>query len=533
MSAYLVATLLFAAMFFRGCDSKVVVVPVPPDKAMPAEGVIYALPNTVARLQVKVDKTVRSGARFAPYAAIFAPDGDPVCKEEKCAEENEKTYSLQQGTTFATYGEPDPTNVFLVKFTGKRTVDQSLSMTWNEVGLISAASASVTNRTGDVILSGLKLAAGLGTKAAFGAALANEAKANVDVKRKCQKDPSATNTDEWVIETIWQNATSPSDATLIGNYCAIKKEDRDNPAKFPPQNTPLGSGEKVVDPVTKVETDYTYGDLLKDAVKAYMTNVAPLIATRQTILTGGSLSSEPATLLSHIETEINQQLTILYLGMKRTLTWEGALDVRSLAEGVPLAVLRIDPKYGICLGNSEVSPDSKPIPGDKFNILPAGQCAAAAPVNLTLDFYPVRSKQLFTKITDITTGERSFRYRIPAQVRARLEDSNKVYGSGVFSVAQLGTVISLPANRHSKTLSYDLAFIESTGGLKTFKLGTTGGLDTATVDALSGIGGTLIDASKKNDEVNRLTRQQQLLKLQDDICTIQKKYGLPCTVQPQ
>lgn len=529
MLGYKIATLLFAAMLFRGCDSKVVVVPVPPNTSTPAEGVIYALPNTVARLQVKIDKTVRSGARYAPYAAIFAPDGDPVCKEQKCTDENEKTYSLQQGTTFATYGEPDPNNVFLVKFSGKRTVDQSLSMTWNEVGLISATSASVTNRTGDVILSGLKLAAGLGTKAAFGADLASIARAKPEVKRKCLSEPS--DTDEWVID-ILKDATSPSDARLIGNYCAIDKDVRD---KFAPPDTPLGGGEIFVDSETKVERPYTYGDLLKDAVKAYVNNVAPLIATRLTILTGGSLSSEPATLLSHIEAEINQQLTILYLGTKKTLTWEGTLDVRRLEVSTPLTILRIDSRKGICLGYSELSPDSKPIPGDKFPILRDPECAAAAPINLTLNFYPDSNKQLFNKITDITTGERSFRYRIPAQVKAMLADADytKVYGTGVFSVAQLGTVISLPANRHSKTLSYELAFIESTGALKTFKLGTTGGLDTATIDALSGIGGTLLDARKQNDELNRLTRQDQLLKLQDDICTIQKKYGLPCTVQPQ
>jgi hypothetical protein len=115
--------------------------------------------------------------------------------------------------------------------------------------------------------------------------------------------------------------------------------------------------------------------------------------------------------------------------------------------------------------------------------------------------------------------------------------NNHSYGNGVFSVAQLGKVISLPANRNSKTLSYDLAFIENTGALKTFKLGTTGALDAATVDALSGVGGTILDArnkeKQKEDEVTVLTREDTILKLKDDICNIQKKYGLPCTVQPQ
>jgi len=146
-------------------------------------------------------------------------------------------------------------------------------------------------------------------------------------------------------------------------------------------------------------------------------------------------------------------------------------------------------------------------------------------------------KQLFTKITDVTTGDRSFRYRIPAQVAASLGDDKKVYGAGLLWVAQLGTVLSLPGERHSKMLSYELAFIEATGGLKTFKLGTTGGLDSSTVDTLNSVGGTLLDYHKtvrqNEDELSVLTRQDQMLKLRDDICTIQKKYGLTCSVEPK
>lgn len=499
MPGYRAALLLTVLALFRGCDSKVVVVPVPQDKALPSEGVIYALPNTVMRLQMKLDKTSRSGARYAAYAAIFAPDGEPVCKDADCTEEKKVTYSLQQGTTFATYGEPDPDNVFLVKFVGKGAIDQTLSMTWSEAGLLSAASASVTNRTGDVVLSGLKLVAGLGTKAALGAE-----KAGAGVK-PCDPDPSPT--DDWAIP-ILQNGGSTSAPALIANYCAIKKADRD--------------------------TLYRDDALLKDAVKAYVDKVQPLVAAREQILRGASQTFEPASLLSHIEAEISHHLTVLYLGTKKTLTWDGALDVRTPKVDLPhtYTVLRVAANDGICLGASEVPPDSKPLP-DKFTILKDRACADATPVDLKLDFYPDGRSQLFNRIQDDPKGERSFRYRMPARVKAELSDKGQAYGAGIFSVAQLGKVVSFPASRHSKSLSYDLAFVEATGGLKTFKLGTTGALDTATVDALNSVGGTLLDArSKSADDLNRLTREQQILKLKDDICTIQKKYGLDCTVQP-
>lgn len=490
--------LFIVAILFRGCDSKIVVDPVPPGSEAPSNGVIYALPNTVVRVQLKIDRTERLGTRFAPYAAIFAPGGKVVCEDEKCTKENKISYELQDGVTFATYGEPDPQNVFLVKFVGKGAIDQSLSMTWNEAGLLSATSSTVTNRTGDVVLSAIKMAAGLGTKLAFGGGEQKD-------KARCTHDPSTS--DEWVIPKLRKDLSVA--ATLESNYCAIQKDKRDA--------------------LPKDEA------LLEEAVDAYIDRIKPLAIARTTILQGESDSNEPAALLSHIDTEINERLTLLYLGSKKTETWEGAMDVRDLHESAPLTILGIDSAGGVCLTtNAEIPPSVKPIPA-KF-LLDAAVCNAngVPPISLVLKYYPTKDRQLFTKISDVATGDRSFRYRVPAQVEATISDANSQYGSGVFSVAQLGKVISLPASRHSKSLTYELAFIENTGALKTFKLGSVGQLDTATIDALSGIGGTLVDARKKPPtETEILTQQYQLLKLKDDICTIQKKYNLPCTVEPK
>jgi hypothetical protein len=493
--------MLATVLPLAGC-AKVVVVKIPADAPAQAEGVIYALPNTVVRVKLKVNRTEYGPARYAAYAAIFSPDSKPVCKEKTCSTEKENAFSVQQGATFTTYGEPDPDNVFLVKFVGGGAIDQTVSMTWNEQGLASAASSSVTNRTGDVVLSGLKLAAGLGTKAFLGASKVDQ---NGGLIPPCEAD--ASKTDDFVIPILIQNGATAA-AQLVSNYCDIKKTDRD---LLPQEAT-----------------------LLADATKDYVNRVLPLTNARIKILTGTSQSMDPVNVLAKIETEITTQLSALYLGTKKDTTWDGALDVRTLNAGAPIAVLRVDGAKGICLVSSELPPEVKPIPTEF--LLPAANCNIASPVGLTLNYYPDSSRQLFTKIKEVTTGDRSFRYRIPAQVKAAFSDDKKTYGAGVFSVAQLGTVISLPANRHSKMLSYDLGFIEATGGLKTFKLGTTGGLDAATIDALSGVGGTIIDArntaQKNADELSTLTKEDQLLKLRDDICTIQKKYGLPCTVAP-
>jgi hypothetical protein len=463
-----------------------------------SNGLLYALPNTVLRIQLKVNRTTRTGAPYAAYAAIFAPDSKPVCADALCSQAPKASYEVASGVTFNTYGEPDPSNVYLVKFTGAGAIDQSLSMTWNEAGLLSAVSSTVTNRTVDIATSGVKLLAGVGSKIAFGGPTARTGKA-----LQCSEKSSA---DEWMLPHL------QSDSALADSYCSLSVKTRE-----------------------ALPRD---GTVLEAAFKAYESKLAPLERTRQDILSGKSQSVvlDQTTLLTKIESEIDQELTQLYVGKTTVQSWDGTLDVRTLAVGTPLRVLAIDSNKGICLGNAEVPPDAKPIP-DEFARLSAEECAAGNEFDLALRYYPDVNAQLFSKVTDTGAGQRSFRYRIPAQTAVSLIDGKgKSFGSGVIRVAQLGKVMSLPAQRHSKALSYDLAFIEATGALKSFKLGTTGGLESSTLDALGSVGGSLLDAQKasqkNSEELAVLTRQDQLLKLRDDICAIQKKYGISCSVEP-
>lgn len=557
---YKIATLLFVAILARGCDSKIVVDHVDSGKSVPANGVIYSLPNTVAKLQVKVDKARATGAQYSPFAPIFAPDGDAVCKYETIDEATytaciggQDSYSLQQGAIISTFGEPDPTQVFLVRFVGNGRIDQSLSLTWNETGLLSSASSQVTNRTSDILLAGLKAVTGLGIKLALGAA-----KVTDDNKSACDSGP--TEQDKWILPVLATTGNGGA-PTLIQNYCSMKMSER---RKFPQSGNTTAF--TIKDGAAVVKT-VSFKDLLQEAVNAYTNDVANLVKARLTILSDNGQSSTPAALLAPIEAEISKRLTDLYLGTKKTFTWEGVLNLRNLPQiqcaigdaqagcvdlnnpnkGLLVDVINIDESKGICL-KTELSPESKPIPKSgpsTFQILNGAACDNATAIKMRLNFFPVSDSQLFTRITSVPGSEQSFRYRVPAQVQGVIcttthsggatvcDDSKKTYGSGVFSVAQLGKIIALPVTRHSKSLSYELGFIESTGALKSFKLNSTGGVDPATIDALSGVAGSIIEARQKGDEINKLTRLQQLLKLQDDICTIQKKYGLECTVQPQ
>lgn len=494
--------------WITGCGT-IVVESVPQGTTTPADGVIYALPTTVVRIQLKVDRIEKSGAPYARFAAIFAPDGKPVCPDQECPESEKVAFSIESHSTLSTYGEPDSSEVFLVKFTGQGAIDQSLSMTWNEAGLLSAASSTVTNRSIDIATSGIKALTSLGVKFAGGAAAAVGA-----ARATC---PVTTPTDSWVLP-ILQRAPDPHIAgLLVDNFCQIK-------------------------PATRAAwiDDAANRQLLTAALGTYLRFVQPLANARANILDGSSNSVDQANLLSRLDTELDAALTKYFIGKSSTQAWAGTLDTREILGNsllpLTLPLLKLDGHKGICLQKAALPPDAPPIP--KGFLLTSADCNNASDVvNLEVDYYPGRSKQLFTKMADVTTGKRSFRYRIPAQVAAVVSDGHGgSSGAAVLSIAQLGTVISLPAARHSKSLTYELGFIEATGALKSFKLGTTGGLDSSTIDALSGAAGTVADARnaerKSQQDLAVLTQQDQLLKLRDDICTIQKKYGITCTVAP-
>lgn len=522
--------LVLAAVLSSSACSKVVVVPVPQTATLQGEGVFYALPKTVARVLVKADKESSTSARYARFAPIFAPGTKPPCGTIKsCAAlkggpGKSAKYSLQQGTVFTSFGEPDPKQVFMVKFTGGGAFDQSLSMAWNEAGLLSTASASVTNRTIDIVTSGAKLVTGLVAKGLAGSVNASRAQ----TPDKCAVDGDAA-IDKPIIAILLEVDPEPKSNDLVANYCDLPLHDRVQ-----------GTDENSRDDFTAEDTE-----ALWPAVRAYKLRVWPLINQRSTLLTSTSLNVlEPDKYLDKLDPLINDQLKALFIGSKSTATWELPFEVRTLAVGTPVDILGVNEANGVC-PVAALASDAKPMPDD----FQTANVTCTEMAVLSLAYHPAQTDQLFSRVQEGTaaeTGDRSFRYVLPAQVKAQLTFKKDNYGTGVFSVAQLGHVVSLPAKRHSKTIAYDLAMIEATGGLKSFKLGTTGGLDAATIDAFAAAGGTALDARNAElkeardkrekaeaaaDEVAILTRQQTILKLKDEICELQKKYGLACTVQ--
>src|SRR5262245_55774001 len=79
-----------------------VTAPTPSAPRLKEEGVFYALPKTVAKVQVKIEKTEKTAAPYMLFAPIFAPGASALCDEpNKCRGMKDATaYALAQGSTF-------------------------------------------------------------------------------------------------------------------------------------------------------------------------------------------------------------------------------------------------------------------------------------------------------------------------------------------------------------------------------------------------------------------------------------------------
>ncbi len=247
---------------------------------------------------------------------------------------------------------------------------------------------------------------------------------------------------------------------------------------------------------------------------------------------------------------ITAKLQAFYLGTTDTTPWTITVDLEPSAATMMTSptILGIEKEKGVCLPTTpaRLAPTSATKP-EEFTV----ETNCSTPVKIELAWYPDKNTQLFNEVQTYTTpstDKQSFRYRIPAQITDEVQSQDASYGKAVLSVAQLGIVGALPAKRNSKTLSYDLAFMEATGALKSFKLGTTGGLDSSTVDSLSTTTNNILDARSKaraaakeqrqkdadaQSQLNIIKDQADILEQQDRLCTLQTKYGIPCTNKPQ
>jgi hypothetical protein len=136
--------LILAVLICTGCpDSKTVVTKVhslgDEEKRPPLNGVFYALPRTAIKVDIPLVRKDLEPGQFAKFTPVFFPDEDYI--EKKATK-----FSIGK-PVFATQGEPDPDEIYLVQTLGGRFETKTLLLDYNDAGVLTKADSKSEDQT--------------------------------------------------------------------------------------------------------------------------------------------------------------------------------------------------------------------------------------------------------------------------------------------------------------------------------------------------------------------------------------------------
>jgi hypothetical protein len=517
-----VVALLSGSLSLASCAGKVVVkrVEAPGNGAKASlDGVVYALPRTVVKVSITIEKTTASPGQFGQYRDLFFPEDKSAMQEN--GEEDKASPNKTAGKkptpkfglskpTISTFGEPDPDKFYFVKITGHGPVDRTAAIDYTELGTVSGIQGGAENYTTDIIVSSFQAALGIAARTAFaGTEAATSPLSTGTCAIKSDGDVA-----------VLKGLTAVHDPELFVNYCDMEIARRSQIQK----DLSAAAGQDNVAPQINAP--------LAKALRAYG-DIKTLEARRRVVVSGvagGPVGTSPDTVVKQLDAEIAKETGTFFTGQTKKETWTPSLEVRpSSVSASASQLLLLDPAKGVCLLGF-LPPQEKAPAGF---LVKESDCAPSKGVLLKVTFQldPSQSKQMFQKVQESYTekGDRSFRYLIPAATLAELttetatESDSKpkveLVNQARIMIGQFGAEVSLPASSGGRSLNYALKFYEATGALKSFSLASKSAIQAATINSVGTSTNALLDArnkqqqaeAQKTDELNKLERQRKIL----------------------
>jgi hypothetical protein len=489
------------------------------DSKLPADGIFYALPRTVVSIDVPIDLTESKPGAYADYAPIFFP-------ERKAVKTAEKKLSVKLAK-FSTFGEPDPSAVYYVKVVGGAAVDWSRTFQLNEDGTITSGKEQADNQISDIVLGTLSAAAGLAAKGIGAAA-------------PC---PAAISGEQAIL--CYLNALG---AEYADNFENLKSKDQALFDRIIAKNTQDTNGSYTVKlnaAITKAVESALKIVLLTNQRESMLTNPMPAVNLSDAIFT-------------RIDALITERVNG-FTGTETKSTWTGSFEVRPKQVTDIVLLFKINPPGGLCVV-TDVAGKEQPPSNFLYNFGTSEKpdtpvyCKSGGDglMDVRVQFSPAKADadQMLTRIrnnynvvadedTTPFKEERSFRFRIPAYVKASLvtEAKGSIGSETRILVGQFGSIVALPATPGGKSSMYSLQYYASTGALKNFDLTTKAVLTKATVDSLNGSAASILDAeykaaqakAKAADQLNQLDRTRSILEDQVKILAACKTLNIDCS----
>jgi uncharacterized protein DUF4831 len=520
----LLAILVGVCVLASACfESKVVTSKVNPQVpiAKPTEmnGVFYALPRTVVKVDVPVVRVDKTPGQFASYTHCFFPDLVPGDDYIVAASTEFKVASdkIKFDTTFV----PDTDEIYMIKTQGGMFETRTLDMELTESGVLVKASAEVTNEAIDIVTGTIKTGVGLVAKAS-GAGLFNEG----------------------VVTNFRNSLTREQRACWDPIEDAYQQERTRITTPPPPPALPPAN------PLTEQQIEAAMNPAIAKAFEDFQRATAAfrfisdLEKQRLGILNPENIPADALKLkLEELDKAIQAYKDASFMGTKTSLVWNASvyrLNPTNPAR-MSISLFSLSKTNGVCdvlantVENQGVSFDGR------FQISP---CAADVVVKLEMKpgengegapGAPGGGDQFSDKIGGLReSGKRGFFYRIPGRaiavvVQERPDGSKKELGRAGLSIAQFGKVVSLPASTGGRKTKYTLALYEASGGLKNFSMGSSALILQKNIDDLAGAASTLIEtkgerkkAKAPADELQQLERQRKILEEKKKIRDLEK-----------
>lgn len=521
---------LLTAACFEGKTVVTRVRPHAPGAAQPRmNGVLFALPRTVVKVDLPVIQEIKKAGQFAKLSPFFFPGESfvagkqdtilPTTLEPKLGKtKKEGAYYGLDDPKFSTRGEPDPEQTFMVNIRGGKFETKTLMLELTEDGIIAKAEAESKNEAIDIFTEGLKSVVEIAAPLFPFADLPVPLTADVNPEERCKQ--------------LFQASLTPTEKML---YTSVGHQDFLEKQIGLCYLAQLGTGvrgEKARlffwnlsnKQILYYQTNFGlaqngYPDRQSDLPRAKVAydRVQKLISQRAALVSNQLQQELPADTLAQklkeFDSYINSYKQNYFVGSSNKNTWIGNFELTPpRTSPYVLGLLTYSETHGICgiTGGKGVK-----------GIFPPGSfmtdnCEDGKSVLVQLDVSAGQLSQNLREANFNENGERGFYYRVPAKTSIVLCERELKAGAShcepqdelardEIAVAQLGEIASLPASTGGRRSSYKIAYYSSTGAIQTFNLASDALIQKSNVSDIESAAKELRDA--KTEQIKRDTER--------------------------